>query len=367
MRYAHTNLIARDWRSLATFYVQAMGCVPVPPPRDQHGDWLSAGTGVPDAALSGMHLRLPGHGDSGPTLEVFTYTHPLDRPTPAANRVGLAHLAFEVADVDAALKGVLAQGGSPLGDVVHREVPGVGALTFTYARDPEGNILELQRWARGGAKVAAPAVATPELGVAEAYATWAETYDQVPNKTRDADAIVLRRLMPRLDGKQVLEMGCGTGKNTAALHQAETVDALDFSRSMLQRARAKVPSATFHQHDLHEPLPFPAARFHWVFADLVLEHIRDLEPLFVEVARVLRPGGEATFIELHPYRQLRGGKARVGEATVQAWHHSVSAFCCAATAAGMQLIAVEEWGDEGEPCASGDMPRLVSLRVTRPA
>ena len=68
-RYVHTNLIARDWRRLARFYQDVFGCVPVPPERNLSGTEMEAGTGVPGARLQGMHLRLPGTGPDGPTLE----------------------------------------------------------------------------------------------------------------------------------------------------------------------------------------------------------------------------------------------------------------------------------------------------------
>ena len=87
-RFAHVNLVARDWRRLVRFYEQVFGCVPVPPERDLAGQWLEDGTGIPGARIRGIHLRLPGHGDAGPTLEVLQYDHLLDRPEPAANRPG---------------------------------------------------------------------------------------------------------------------------------------------------------------------------------------------------------------------------------------------------------------------------------------
>ena len=59
-RFGHVNVIARDWRSLATFYTEVFGCTFVPPERDISGPVLERGTGIPGAALTGAHLRLPG-------------------------------------------------------------------------------------------------------------------------------------------------------------------------------------------------------------------------------------------------------------------------------------------------------------------
>ena len=90
MRYAHTNLIAKNWRELARFYQDVFDCVVVPPQREQCGHWLERATGVKGAALRGVHLRLPGHGENGSTLEIFQYDEVLERPEPLANRQGLA-------------------------------------------------------------------------------------------------------------------------------------------------------------------------------------------------------------------------------------------------------------------------------------
>lgn len=147
-RYAHTNLIAHDWRKLASFYERVFGCVPVPPERDQHGEWLERASGVKGAHLRGVHLRLPGCGVEGPTLEIYQYTTVVDQDQPVANRAGYGHLAFAVDDVDAAVLAVVSEGGRRLGEIVTKDVPGVGSLRFTYVRDPEGNILELQNWRR---------------------------------------------------------------------------------------------------------------------------------------------------------------------------------------------------------------------------
>jgi len=146
VRYSHTNVIARDWRSLASFYESLFGCELVPPERDYAGADLEAGTGVPGAAIAGVHLRLPGHGPHGPTLEIYSYTPESDGPVPAVNRPGFAHLAFAVDDVEDARRQVLSAGGGPVGDVVTLTTSMGDRITWCYVTDPEGNVVELQAW-----------------------------------------------------------------------------------------------------------------------------------------------------------------------------------------------------------------------------
>ena len=145
-KYKHTNIIARDWQALAQFYQVVFGCLAVPPKRELSGDWLDKGTGVKDARFAGAHLRLPGHGSDGPTLEIYQYSQSEPKPPAAANREGIMHLAFEVDDVAEATNEVLRNGGNKLGEITSSEVEGVGLLTFVYLTDPEGNIIELQSW-----------------------------------------------------------------------------------------------------------------------------------------------------------------------------------------------------------------------------
>ena len=144
--YRHTNIIAHDWEKLSRFYQDVFGCTPVPPQRDQFGKWLEDGTRVPNAALKGEHLLLPGFRQGGPTLEIYSYSEMKEKPESASNRKGFGHIAFEVNDVELAQKEVVAAGGRPYGKVVTREVPGAGTITFTYVTDPEDNLIELQAW-----------------------------------------------------------------------------------------------------------------------------------------------------------------------------------------------------------------------------
>jgi len=145
-KYRHTNIVARDWRKLAEFYEQVFGCEPVPPERNAVGQWVERLTGVPGAEVHGVHLRLPGCGEYGPTLEIFQYNTAEIRPETAINRPGLAHLAFEVEDVEAARDEVLAAGGGCVGELVTVGISGAGTITLIDVTDPEGNIIELLKW-----------------------------------------------------------------------------------------------------------------------------------------------------------------------------------------------------------------------------
>lgn len=144
--YVHTNLIARDWKRLARFYSEVFECERKAPERDMSGAWMDQLTSLHNAHLGGVHLRLPGDRDDGPTLEIFSYNQLVEPQLPSANQCGFGHIAFAVDDVNEALQAVIAAGGSTVGNIVTTEVDRVGVLRIVYARDPEGNIVELQRW-----------------------------------------------------------------------------------------------------------------------------------------------------------------------------------------------------------------------------
>jgi ubiquinone/menaquinone biosynthesis C-methylase UbiE len=207
-----------------------------------------------------------------------------------------------------------------------------------------------------------------------AYDRWAASYDADRNATRDLDAAVMRASPLELSGLDVLELGCGTGKNTVVLaERAKRVVAMDFSAEMLARARTRVSTANveFVRHDARETWPIPAASVDAVIGNLVLEHVEDLACIYEEAARALRPGGHLFLCELHPFRQLRGGQAhfidaRTGETVhVRAHVHTVSEYVNAGIAAGLTLVELGEHLDPGGPADAP--PRLLSVLFQRPA
>lgn len=148
VKYIHTNIIARDWQSLADFYIQVFECTPIYPQRDLSGAWVDQLTQIKGCHIKGIHLALPGY-DEGPTLEIFSY-----QPENTAmdekqlNGFGLAHTAFHVDNVAETLAKLIAHGGTQHGDLIKNRVEGIGELTAVYTCDPEGNFVEIQNWQR---------------------------------------------------------------------------------------------------------------------------------------------------------------------------------------------------------------------------
>lgn len=203
------------------------------------------------------------------------------------------------------------------------------------------------------------------MNIQEAYTDWAATYDSDRNLTRDLDQLVTRETLGNLRWKSVLEIGCGTGKNTALLAQiGERVFALDFSAGMIKKAREKLSldSVSFYIADVTHPWMFESHSIDLITCNLVLEHVRDLSFIFAEASRVLVRGGQFFVTELHPFRQYLGTQAtfRRNQQTTQipSFVHHLTDFIEAATAHNLALVQMRErWHaeDQNKP------PRLVSF------
>jgi SAM-dependent methyltransferase len=205
-----------------------------------------------------------------------------------------------------------------------------------------------------------------------AYNAWSGTYDTVVNKTRDLEGAALRRILSGIRFQSVLEIGCGTGKNTNWLaEQAVQVIGADFSADMLARAKEKAlnPNITFRQMDVREPWPFEAGQFDLITCSLVLEHIEDLGFVFEQASAVLRPGGYFYFGELHPFKQYLGSKARfdTGEGVFElTCHvHHVSDYMDAALKHQFTCTGLQEWFDTPEEGGSAGPPRILTMLFRR--
>jgi ubiquinone/menaquinone biosynthesis C-methylase UbiE len=203
------------------------------------------------------------------------------------------------------------------------------------------------------------------MNIQNAYDEWAETYDTDQNLTRDLDQRVTKELLANFHFESILELGCGTGKNTVFLAQIGTpVHALDFSEGMIAKARGKVKAENvrFSVADLTQKWPSENTSYDLIVCNLVLEHIEDLAFIFSEAVRVLVQEGKFLINELHPFRQYEGKKARFGSGQgvteIPAFVHHISDFTNAASSNRLRLITLNEYWHERD---QGKLPRILSL------
>ena len=151
------------------------------------------------------------------------------------------------------------------------------------------------------------------LAARDAYRLWAASYDAQPdNVVLELERQLFSELLTQvpLEGRAVLDVGCGTGRHWARL-AAERPRALvgaDSSPEMLARLRARIPDAALHLVDGTRLDGIGDRAFDVVISTLTLGHIRDAGAVLAEWTRVLRPGGEMIVTDFHPAAFVAGMK-----------------------------------------------------------
>mgnify|MGYP000288939529 CR=1 FL=1 len=128
---------------------------------------------------------------------------------------------------------------------------------------------------------------------AAAYDRWYAT--PLGQLTDRVEKEALFGILPSVQGRLLLEVGCGTGNITLALaRRGARVVGLDASRPMLAAARRRereAPGVAGWLQGRAESLPFPAHTFDGVLSALALDFMADRLGAVREMVRVLRPGG----------------------------------------------------------------------------
>lgn len=198
----------------------------------------------------------------------------------------------------------------------------------------------------------------------QAYNQWAETYNNTINKTRDVELQAKKEVLKDVPYSTVLELGCGTGKNTEwLLQKASAITSVDFSENMMAKAKERINSdkVNFVQADINKEWDFVQQPVDLITCSLVLEHIEQLKPVFEKAAASLNKGGHFYIGELHPFKQYTGSKARFDKQdetfVLDCFVHHISEFTSLAAANGFFLVNLNEWFDED----NREMPRILTL------
>jgi SAM-dependent methyltransferase len=132
-------------------------------------------------------------------------------------------------------------------------------------------------------------------------------YSRLPRSIEGLDAApewpALRVLLPNLEGRRVLDLGCGFGWfcRWAREQGAAHIRGIDVSERMLARAAAATrdPAIAYIRADM-ERLELPRAAFELAYSSLALHYVEKLDRLISAVHASLAPGGSFVFSVEHP-------------------------------------------------------------------
>lgn len=130
-----------------------------------------------------------------------------------------------------------------------------------------------------------------------------EAQERFYSKNPDFVREEMYRLLGEVNGKSILDLGCGGGSDVQCLiEKGAAVVGLDASSHMINIAteRFQIPDSAFVQADISKPLPFQDGQFDRVFARYSLHYVSQLDPLFSELHRVLKTDGFLVACVAHP-------------------------------------------------------------------
>jgi len=207
------------------------------------------------------------------------------------------------------------------------------------------------------------------MNIEKAYNIWADQYDTNSNKTRDLDTKSTIETLNKFEFSSVIELGCGTGKNTSfLLKKADEIIGLDFSQEMLNKAKDKIKDerVEFRKADLTAEWNIENNYADLITCSLVLEHIEKLNFIFNQANKKLKNGGLFFISELHPFKQYLGSKAKFetenGTQELETYVHHFSEYLKVANENGFELLELKEWFDEEN---KSGIPRLIGITLQK--
>ncbi len=150
---------------------------------------------------------------------------------------------------------------------------------------------------------------TPVLSPLKGYNLWASTYSTESNPIKNFSNKLVEQLLPDLNGKSILDAGCGTGHFCELAHSkdASRIVGIDISLAMIEQARKNCPSSEFLCGDL-STATLEKKSFDVVVCALVLGHIEDILPALKNLSHCLKNGGEMIISDFHPFLTLHHSK-----------------------------------------------------------
>jgi SAM-dependent methyltransferase len=183
----------------------------------------------------------------------------------------------------------------------------------------------------------------PVLKPGDGYGEWAPTYEATVLDLMDLRLFAQLRCVDWAASDAAIDLACGTGRIGVWLRSrfVRRLDGLDLTPAMLALAAQKNVYDTLQQGDVTATgLTYGA--YDLATQSLADEHLADLQPLYREVARLLRPGGRFVLVGYHPHFLMLGmpthfDRASGESVTVESHVHLFADHVMAAHANGFVL------------------------------
>ena len=195
----------------------------------------------------------------------------------------------------------------------------------------------------GALQTRSPVGGTRALSVTEGYNLWAPTYDQGPNPLLALEERTLDGLLPSVAGKDVLDIGCGTGRwlQRFLSSRARSATGVDLSAPMLAEARLKSGLQGRLVRADCLALPFRSGSADVVMCSFVTGHIPDFRVFAGELARVARSHADCYVVDVHPAAHTNGWRTGFrhakGPAEITTFSRSFVQIRESITSAGFEL------------------------------
>jgi len=110
-------------------------------------------------------------------------------------------------------------------------------------------------------------------------------------------------LLPDIQGKSVLCVGCGTGEECGELlGRGANVGGFDISEESVKLALQAFPEAKLQVMDMHDLSAYSDEQFDFIYSSLTLHYSEKIDQILTQLHRVLKPGGHIQFSVLHPIK-----------------------------------------------------------------
>ena len=209
------------------------------------------------------------------------------------------------------------------------------------------------------------------MGDPTQYDSFANKYSNIfSENNQDSITAYYRYFDFPLTGKKILDLGCGDGNDLIQMQSKGALAyGIDASKEMVRIAQDNVPNGIIKVGQF-ESIPFPDNSMDIVISKWALQTAPIIDPIYKEITRVLKPGGQVILLICHPIRQFiekkRKGKNYFhkeivesvffdGQITAKEPSHTLNEYLSPVFFENFTLEAYEEGFDSGAEKVDGDI------------